>query len=287
MARAVPPWLHRILIRDRGPADPWIKLVLYTINATMKDPDAETGDDGAGYWAQETIARAACMGVSTVRRKIAEASKLQWIALETRAALAGRKWKQYRYRACCPDSIDLAAIPIKKGGGAVGGTAEGLVDHWESVWGGIADSSVAGTMFPQLGKSRRVAPPAPGGRKVVAAPPTAGGSTPDKHDAKRAAPPAHATSTARSSTKDRPLTTEAPPAAAYEVPILSTNVKPQDEGAASQPAMGGSTSDGTEGRKAPRVICPPKVISPILAENDPEVQRKRSQAALLAVGAKS
>lgn len=147
MARAVPPWLHRVCIRNHGPADPWLKLMLFTLNSFMDD-------SGESYQGQEALAKAAAMGISTVREKMAIASKEGWIALYPRGR-QGQKWKTYTYRACVPDWIDLSQITVKDSNG------EKLADHHENVHGGIDDDAVSGSRYPQLGKRR--APPVPGG----------------------------------------------------------------------------------------------------------------------------
>lgn len=215
MPRAVPPWLHRVLLRDYGPPDPWIKLVVFTVNAFMDD-------SGKCFPSQEAIAAAAGMGVSTVRRKIAEANRGHWIAIQARAVYGGRHWKQYSYRACCPDSIDLSAIVANT---KTRQTGEDLVDTWEAQHGAISPENLKGTMFPQHG--RRRAPPASSGMKVSAPPAPSGTNPPPGAQA----PPADFVSTARPHIEHRPLTTQAPPAAAYEVPIRSSNLKLQAEGA--------------------------------------------------------
>jgi hypothetical protein len=218
-----------VLLRDHGPADPWLKLVLFTVNSFMDE-------SGECYPSQESIARAAGMGVSTVRRKVAEASRAHWLAIVSRAVYGGKHWKQYAYRACAPDSIVEDFEPTN---GTV--TGIGLADTWESQHGGIEAENLTGTMFPQLGK-RRI-PPATGG-KAVHAPPAPSGAKRVQMQARTEAPPARDASTARSRTKHRPLTTEAPPAAGCEVPILSSKEKFQEEGAADAAPLSLATGSG-------------------------------------------
>jgi hypothetical protein len=216
MARAVPPWLHRVLLRDRGPADPWVKLVVFTVNSFMDD-------SGSCYPSQRAIAGAAAMGESTLRRKIQEACRAGWLSIEARTVYAGQHWKQYMYSACCPDTVDLEAIVLKDGQ-----TAGQLADAHESKYGTIDPATLTGTMFPQTGKKRVVPPapsgipPAPGGSPMAQASPTHGSSL--------EAPPADVESTARSEQKHRPLTTFQPPAAAYEVLKSKFQEKSQVEG---------------------------------------------------------
>jgi hypothetical protein len=267
MARAIPPWLHRMLIRDHGPSDPFVKLVLFTVNAFMDS-------SGSCFPGQAAIASAAVMGVSTVRSKIREANLGHWLSLHHRAAYEGQKWKQYAYRACCPDSIDLAAITFKNDDQGKVTTAAELADSWESVHGGVFSENLTGTMFPQPGKNRR-APPGAGGIKAKA-PPATGGCPKDKPRTKPQAPPADAPSTASSSAKHRQLTLKAPPAAGYEVPILSSNSKYQREGALSRTP---DVSKTLSALRQAKDIRSRGAGSPMVAEGDPEVQRKRKAAA--------
>ena len=86
MARAVPPWLHRVCIRMHGPKDPMERLLLFGINSCM--------DDAGECWrGQESISGATCLGVSTIRRKAASVSKQGWLAMYQRGNV-GKKWNR-------------------------------------------------------------------------------------------------------------------------------------------------------------------------------------------------
>jgi hypothetical protein len=195
-ARAVPPWLHRVLVRQFGPKDPFVRLTVFGVNSFMDR-------SGIAYPSQEAIAAATWLGVSTVRRKIADANLAAWLSIEARAAYMGQHWKQYLYRACVPDTIDLKAFVVDD---TTGQTADDLAEQWEAIHGSIDPSNLRGTLFPQTGKRR--APPRAGG----IAPPAPGGSAAPPTLRREEAPPADARSTARPEQKHRPLTPEAPPA---------------------------------------------------------------------------
>lgn len=157
MARAVDPWLHRVCIRMYGPNDPWMKLILFTLNSTMD------GDTGESFHGLESLAKAASMGVSTVRAKLIEASRQGWVArYERRRTPQG--WKSYLYRSCVPDSIDLSTITFTDNDGNAQ-DGEYLADCHVSRHGEIDDRATAGTLYPQKGKRR--APPAHGGSSSV------------------------------------------------------------------------------------------------------------------------
>jgi hypothetical protein len=228
VARAIPPWLHRILLRDYGPGDPFITLVVFVVNSFMDD-------SGSCFPSQETIAQAAGMGVSTVRRKIGAANRAHWLSIEARAVYVSRHWKQYSYRACCPEAINLEGIALKD----KGQTAAYLADAHESVYGGIDGANLTGTLFPQPGRKKRIPPAASGRTQSEAAPSTAPSMLPAR------APPAAVTRTARSRNEDRPLRLGAPPAAGYEVPNLSLKSKSQYEGALTR-----TDGDSDEGLRA-------------------------------------
>jgi hypothetical protein len=186
MARAVPPWLHRVCIRMHAPNDPWTKLLLLALNTFMND-------SGEGFPGQESLARAASMGVSTVRAKLNAASRAGWIAVYARHR-PGQQWKSYSYRTCVPDWIDLSEIQFEDdNGGASDG--EHLADLHESKYGTIEPEAVRGTLYPQKGKKR--APPAHGG--------TGKGSRTVSEGFPNEAPPAD-------DMKHRQPTEEAPPA---------------------------------------------------------------------------
>ena len=215
-ARAIPPWLHRVVLRDFGPRDPLVKLVVFTVNSFMDE-------SGGCFPSQEAIAKASGLGISTVRRKIAVANRSAWLSISAREVYSGRHWRQYRYRCCCPASIDLKAVPVKKGG-----TAEDLANHFEADHGAIDPETLCGTHFPQVGK-RRVPPRVNG----TQAPPGASGTDkrkPASVGASGRVPLDHDASTARSGDEHRPLTTRVPPAAEYEVPSISFKQKEQEGG---------------------------------------------------------
>jgi hypothetical protein len=170
MPRAVPPWLHRVCIRRFGPRDPWSKLLLFAVNSFMDD----TGHADPGI---EAIAEAAVMGQSTVRAKLPEVSKAQWLAIYPRSG-RGQQWRSYAYRPCVPDWIDLETIP----------KAAELADRFESSHGGIEPRAVSGARYKQTGRTR--------------VPPARGGSP---HRENNEAPPANGA-------KYRQPTSEAPPA---------------------------------------------------------------------------
>ncbi len=179
MPRAVPPPIHRRLVRDFGPKDPWARLLLFAINSRF---DRDNGECFAG---QETIAKDTCMGVSTIRAKTALVAREGWLALYPRGG-NGKRWKSYIYRASVPDWIDLSAIKVKDT------DAESLAQAYEATNGTIDPSANAGTLYPQKGQKRTP-------------PPAAGGPSSAKPAPKRKAPPAD-------EHKDRQLTAEAPPA---------------------------------------------------------------------------
>ncbi len=139
-ARAVPPWLHRVAIRDYGPLNPFDRLLLFAVSAYA--------DDSGHCWpGQATLANAAQMGESTVRRKVDALSKAGWLAVYR--ACSGQAWKRNEYRLSVPDQVPLFAIKIK------GESAESHVAKFESTYGGIEPSAVRGRLFTQPGKPRR------------------------------------------------------------------------------------------------------------------------------------
>jgi hypothetical protein len=181
--RAVPPWLHRVCIRMYGPDDPWSRLLLFAHNSCMDDA-------GSHFHSQESIAKAAAMGVSTVRAKNAELSKAGWLAIYPRHQ-PGQAWKSYEYRCCVPDSCDLASIRVKKLDG------EYLASTHEAQYGGIDSENCTGSLYPQKGSKRQPPPPAHGGSP----------STRSDLNA-----PSHERTTASSRADYRQLTSERPPA---------------------------------------------------------------------------
>lgn len=97
MARSVPPWLWAVLLRDHGPRDPLMLLVMHTLRTFMDD-------SGFCFPSQEAIAAAAAVSIRTVQNKLPAASRLHWLGMSARAK-PGQQWKAYSYRACIPDSI--------------------------------------------------------------------------------------------------------------------------------------------------------------------------------------
>lgn len=160
------------MLRDHGPPDPYLKLAVFTVNAFMNDKGPTAG---TCFPSQESIAAASGLGVRTVRRKLAEASRLGWIAMFERAR-AGQRWKAIMYRACVPDGLDVS--PYKH------------ADPWKADHGpDIPVDALLGTLYPQRKRSKAPA--------TAAGPSTSRAGTQDG-------------STGRSRPEDRPLTHEAP-----------------------------------------------------------------------------
>lgn len=153
MARTVPAWLHRICIRDYGPDDALMKLALLTVNTCFgSETDKDTGEKTQleCWWGQERLAHAASMGVTTLRRKLTEASKLGWIAIYPRGA-NGQRWKSYAYQPCIPDHIPLTE------------QFEALADAHAAIHGNPTPAATSGSRYPQKGQRR--APAAAAGSK--------------------------------------------------------------------------------------------------------------------------
>lgn len=175
MARAVSPWLHRVELRDHGPKDSYLRLAVFAVNAFMDE-------SGTCRPSQERIASAACLGVTTIRRKLAEASRLGWIAQFERAK-PGQKWKSIEYRACIPDHLDTSKYDPKE-------------DKWRAKHGAvIPDAALCGTLYPQ---SKRAKAPAAG--------------TGTSGNCRAVAAVTEQEAPAVDDTKHRPLTHEAPAA---------------------------------------------------------------------------
>lgn len=156
------------MLRDHGPRDPYLKLAVFSVNAFM-------GETGACHPSQEAVATAAGLGVTTVRRKLAEACRLGWLAQFPRAQ-AGQRWKAIEYVACIPDHIDTAKYDRRE-------------DKWRAEHGiDIPAEALRGTLYPQ--KMRAKAPAATAGPSITR----------------------NAEAPAADDKKDRPLTSEAPAA---------------------------------------------------------------------------
>jgi Helix-turn-helix domain len=92
----VPPWVHRVMIREHGPANSTMKLCLFTVNAFLHD-------DGTCFPSQIAIKNAAALGESTVQRTLAQAIDLGWLGVQIRNKSKG--WANYVYRAAVPDAL--------------------------------------------------------------------------------------------------------------------------------------------------------------------------------------
>jgi hypothetical protein len=99
-ARAVPPWLWMVLIRDHGPKTANARLVLHTLRSYM-------ADDGSTFVGQTALALAACLSKPTVRKMLRLCWEERWIGVTSRI-VEGRAWRRYEYRACVPFPL---AIP--------------------------------------------------------------------------------------------------------------------------------------------------------------------------------
>ncbi|MGC3982812.1 MAG: helix-turn-helix domain-containing protein [Steroidobacteraceae bacterium] len=113
MARAVPPWLWAVMIRDHGPRDATLRLCLLTLRTFMDS-------NGSAFPSQATLAKAACVAEFTVQKKLKRASELQWLGIQV-AGHTGKGWKHYRYVACIPDDI---GVPDKH---------ERLAEKWSEI----------------------------------------------------------------------------------------------------------------------------------------------------------
>jgi hypothetical protein len=99
VAIAVPAWVHKVMIREHGPANSTMRLCLYALNAFM---------DEAGYaWpSQAKIATAAHLTENTVQRTLRRAVDLGWIGVEARRT-RGKAWKLSHYKAAIPDALEF------------------------------------------------------------------------------------------------------------------------------------------------------------------------------------
>jgi hypothetical protein len=99
MPIAVPPWVHRIMIREHGPTGPTIKLCLFMVNCHINAKDDST------FVSQGTISNETDLALSTVQRDIARAIDTGWLVAEL-TNIRGRKWKSYVYRVSIPDNLE-------------------------------------------------------------------------------------------------------------------------------------------------------------------------------------
>lgn len=88
-----------VLIRDHGPQIANARLVLHTLRSYMDD-------SGYTFVGQATIAAAACLSKPTVRKMLTIAWQGQWIGVSLQGR-AGQEWRNYEYRACIPDRIEI------------------------------------------------------------------------------------------------------------------------------------------------------------------------------------
>jgi hypothetical protein len=158
-ARAVNKWLYAICLRDYGrDLSKAEKLFLWAIYS-------HCGKSAQCHPGQDRIAECAPLGVSTVRRCTASASKKGWVAVYDRGC-AGKKNRPYLYRLAVPNTINLAAIPVTENKNGAQ-----LSDEFEAAYGRIDDANVSGRLRQQKGKKR--APPRAGGIRRMEAPPAA------------------------------------------------------------------------------------------------------------------
>lgn len=104
-AIAVPPWLYGVAIREHGPDDSTMKLVLHTARTFMDD-------DGYCFPSIRAIAKAASLNKSTVTTKVDEARKLGFLAVYPGSG-RGKQWKGNAYRACVPVNSKTAPLLAK------------------------------------------------------------------------------------------------------------------------------------------------------------------------------
>jgi hypothetical protein len=138
---AVPPWLHRVMIREHGPANSTAKLCLFVVNSFLDD-------DGCGWPSQKAIAEAACLVEKTAQRCIAQAIDEGWLGA---AATYGRKWKLYQYRAAVPDQLANCQTMTE-------GKIVKLIDNFIAKNGPIAESA---RPFKRAPKVETIAPDVP------------------------------------------------------------------------------------------------------------------------------
>jgi hypothetical protein len=151
--RPVPPHIYGRLLRTArfgGRRAKATKLVLLILREHMQQRS------GYAWPAQETLAEEAEISIRMVRDALHAASRAGWIALYLRQDVdmadigadvgQGGPWKSYVYRACCPDSIDLAAVLANK---KTGQTAEELADALEHKYGEIPPEAIRGGIFRQ------------------------------------------------------------------------------------------------------------------------------------------
>lgn len=101
MARAVPPWLWAVLLRDHGPRDATLRLCLLTLRTFMNG-------GGTAFPSQAAIAKAACVTEFTASKKLNRASELGWLGIHI-AGHNGKGWKRFSYTACIPDHVEVPA----------------------------------------------------------------------------------------------------------------------------------------------------------------------------------
>jgi hypothetical protein len=102
MARPVQPWLWAVLLRDFGPRNSSVRLVMHTLRSFMNN-------DGYTNVGQEKLAAAACLSKPTMRKALNLAWEAQWIgvALYRRG---GQEWRSYEYRCCIPDELQVPDV---------------------------------------------------------------------------------------------------------------------------------------------------------------------------------
>jgi hypothetical protein len=100
VARAVSPWTWGRCLRDHGPNDRLMLLILHTLRTYM---DRE----GFAFPARAALAAGARVHLKTVARHLTAAAAAGWIHFEPRGHAGGQKWRSSTYRATVPDSVVL------------------------------------------------------------------------------------------------------------------------------------------------------------------------------------
>ena len=127
MPRAVKTWSWRRLLRDYGPDHPRLRLTLFTLSTFANE-------DGIAFPSQSTLATGALASVRTIRRHVAQAIELDWLAVEVRRG-TGQGWRKHVYRLCVPDDMPLTETDRK------------LSDAVISVFGELPDPEGGDTML--------------------------------------------------------------------------------------------------------------------------------------------